>query len=154
MIINCSRKTAKKLKLLLWHILYAIITCYRKCEQSYISHKRQCLNRWLSIKHMLRPVTYLISSWSKLSSSRPERSAMDSVLLNLLQVTSFIFACIFAWAMMMNTRPRLIRSGVKTNPVCGQLRAVQLTVAPPAAAAAPLGEHFQTWAATSFTHSS
>lgn len=151
MIINCSRKTAKKLKLLLWHILYAIITCYRKCEQSYISHKRQCLNRWLSIKHMLRPVTYLISSWSKLSSSRPERSAMDSVLLNLLQVASFIFACIFAWAMMMNTRHKADpfrsknKSRVRLTPSCP---------APPAAAAAPLGEHFQTWAATSFTHSS
>lgn len=55
------------------------------------------------MQHMLRPVTplYLISSWSKLSRSRPERSAMDRVLLNFAHWASLIFACIFAWAMMM-----------------------------------------------------
>ena len=54
-----------------------------------------------SVSRSKRPVTedYLDSSWSKLSSRRPERSAMDMVLLNLLFVPSFILACILAWAM-------------------------------------------------------
>lgn len=42
---------------------------------------------------------YLASSWSKLSRSRPQRSAMDRLLLNLAVVASVIFACILAWAM-------------------------------------------------------
>lgn len=42
---------------------------------------------------------HLTSSWSKLSRSRPERSAMDRLLLNLAVVASVIRACILAWAM-------------------------------------------------------
>lgn len=42
---------------------------------------------------------YLASSWSKLSRSRPERAAMDRLLLNLAVVASVIFACILARAM-------------------------------------------------------
>lgn len=56
---------------------------------------------WLAL---LRPVPqlYLISSWSKLSKSRPERSAMERVLLNFPRDASLIFACIFAWAIALN----------------------------------------------------
>lgn len=102
----------------------------------------------LCIPHMvIGPMLYLISSWSKLSRSRPERSAIDSVLLNLPQGASFIFACIFAWAMLINDYRRWFVPETESC-VRARLWSVQLSVAPPAAAA-PLGEHFLTWAAAS-----
>lgn len=42
--------------------------------------------------------SYLISIWSRLSSSRPDRSAIDMVLVNLFLAASFILALILACA--------------------------------------------------------
>ncbi len=59
----------------------------------------------LTVSSWTRPsVSYLVSIWSRLSSNRPDRSAIESVRLNLPLDASLILALIFACAIAAASR--------------------------------------------------